>query len=162
MKPESQSPNGLAPHLELMSTLRDQINNSQIPDAEVRELPISLFTDEERFEQEREKAFYKRPIVVGHASMIPAPGDHFTHDDLGKPLLVSRGKDGAIRAFLNVCRHRGMRLVEGPGRKGAPSFVCPYHHWSYGLDGALNYVPLKESFGDTDLSCHGLKSRAVR
>ncbi len=146
------------PHIELLERLRDQIVEERTPSSEVRQLPVNIFIDPERFAREHEKAFLARPVIVGHVSMIPEAGDHFTHDLLGKPLLIARDQDGEIRAFLNVCRHRGMRLVEAPGRKGAPSFVCPYHHWSYGMDGSLNYVPLRETFGDTDLSCHNLQT----
>ena len=90
--------------------------------------------------------------------MLKLPGDHFTHDALGVPILVAKGRDGEIRAFYNVCRHRGVRLVEDDEIRRRPGFTCPYHHWTYDLDGALKHAPLKdELFSGVDLSCRGLR-----
>ena len=92
--------------------------------------------------------------------MLARAGDHFVHDHLGKPLLVVRGRDDKIRAFYNVCRHRGVRLAHNQEVERKPSFVCPYHHWAYDLDGSLKNVPLPETFDGVDLSCRGLKEVA--
>jgi len=72
----------------------------------------------------------------------------------GTPLLVVRGQDGRMRAFRNACRHRGTRLADGSGC--SQSFVCPYHGWTYGLDGSLNHVPHAHGFPDLDTAQHGL------
>jgi len=115
-------------------------------------LPVTLYTDTDRLAQEKAKIFAKAPIIIGHVSEIPRKGDHFTFDHLGQPLLVVRGQDEKVRVFYNICRHRGVRLVsnEGVGRK--PSFVCPYHNWTYGLDGQLNHIPCAETFVDDDVT----------
>ncbi|MFT3696036.1 MAG: SRPBCC family protein [Kofleriaceae bacterium] len=101
---------------------------------------------ETRFHREQTALFRSLPLVVGHASQIPNPGDYFTHDGSGVPLLVARGDDGQIRAMVNVCRHRGTRVESQPcGSKKA--FSCPYHAWSYGRDGALLGLPHQRAFG---------------
>jgi phenylpropionate dioxygenase-like ring-hydroxylating dioxygenase large terminal subunit len=118
-----------------------------------------FYTDPVWFERERAALFRRGPILVGHTSMLRENGDVFTHDHLGRPIMVARGKDGDIRAFLNVCRHRGVRLVDSAGTVNKTSFVCPYHNWTYGLDGSLRHVPLQaESFPGLDRACLGLKA----
>src|SRR5262249_14908541 len=72
------------------------------------------------------------------------PGDWRTDDLTGVPILVVRGRDGVLRAFLNVCRHRGAKVVEGCG--SAKAFSCPYHAWSYDLAGRLTHIPDERSF----------------
>ncbi len=82
---------------------------------------------------------------MGHVSQIPNPGDFITHDLTGSPLLIVRQDDGSVAARLNVCRHRGTRLENAPcGSKRA--FVCPYHGWSYGRDGAQLGMPHGKGF----------------
>lgn len=118
-----------------------------------------FYTDAAWFEKEKEDLFNHGPILVGHAAMLKKAGDTFTHDHLGKPIIVVRGNDGEIRAFLNVCRHRGVRLVNGEGVISKTSFVCPYHNWTYGLDGTLKHIPLHEAgFAGLDAQCHNLKA----
>ncbi len=77
--------------------------------------------------------------LVAHANEVARPGEFLTRDQLGAPLLIVRGEDGAVRAFLNVCRHRGATL-EGRERGECKRFVCPYHAWSYDTHGALAKV----------------------
>ncbi len=118
-----------------------------------------FYTDPIWFEKEKAALFSHGPILVGHVSMLKNNGDVFTHDYLGKPIMVARAKDGQVRAFLNVCRHRGVRLVNGEHVENKTSFVCPYHNWTYDLDGTLKHVPLQEeSFPGLDRQCHSLKA----
>ena len=79
-----------------------------------------------------------------------------THDYAGVPILLVRRDDGALAAFLNVCRHRGARIVEGSGSR-AHSFSCPYHGWTYGLDGSLIARPEEASFPAIDRTTHGMR-----
>src|ERR1700704_3978928 len=72
--------------------------------------PVEGYLDPDRFAREHARLFRGQPVAVGHVSQVAAPGDFFTHDASGVPLLVTRGDDGEIRAFLNVCRHRGTRV----------------------------------------------------
>jgi phenylpropionate dioxygenase-like ring-hydroxylating dioxygenase large terminal subunit len=92
---------------------------------------------------------------------MEAPGSYLTVSLGDVPLVVVRGSDGVLRAFHNVCRHRGVTLLTGSGRLGR--FVtCPYHQWSYGLDGALNRVPqLDDQFPRLDPAGCGLRPAAV-
>jgi len=149
----------LKPHMKLFAVLLDKVkglDGTPVP-ASV-EVSTDMYLDPELFVQERTNLFDKTPVIVGHASMLEKAGSHYTHDHLGKPLLLVKGKDGVIRAFLNVCRHRGMRLVVEEGLSKTPVFVCPYHHWTYGLDGTLKNAPLKDGFEGADLSCRNLKA----
>jgi len=126
------------------------------PETKTQSLSPALYTDEARLDAERSVLFSQAPIIVGHISSLLRPGDHFTFDHLGQPLLIVRGKDDVIRAFLNVCRHRGVRLSNADEVTRKPSFVCPYHNWTYGLDGELISVPHEESFENDDVSCRHL------
>ncbi len=105
--------------------------------------------------RELEKIFRAVPLPIGHVSRIPNAGDFFTHDLAGAPLLVVRGDDGSVQAFLNVCRHRGTR-VEGAPCGGAKAFVCPYHAWSYARDGKLLGIPHERGFAGVDRDARGL------
>lgn len=114
------------------------------------------YLDPERFEAER-ALFRRRPVVLGAASRVAEPGAFFTHDATGVPLLVVRGRDGVLRAFLNACRHRGTRLVDVPAGERS-GFVCPYHGWSYDDRGALRGIPGPERFPQVDPArCHLLQ-----
>jgi phenylpropionate dioxygenase-like ring-hydroxylating dioxygenase large terminal subunit len=118
-------------------------------------IPVAAYADEARLERERARLFHDLPLAIGHASQIPAPGDFFTHDAAGAPLLVVRTDDGAVAAYLNVCRHRGTR-VEPAACGQRKAFVCPYHAWSYGRDGRLIGVPHEEGFAGIDRDARGL------
>jgi phenylpropionate dioxygenase-like ring-hydroxylating dioxygenase large terminal subunit len=113
-------------------------------------LDVGLYRSIEQFELERRILFRRRPIIVAPASQVSAPGDVLSHDALGVPLLVTRDRTGALRAFLNVCRHRGSRLVIGERERGLKGLVCGYHGWTYGLDGALLHIPHEVGFPRTD------------
>jgi phenylpropionate dioxygenase-like ring-hydroxylating dioxygenase large terminal subunit len=119
-------------------------------------IPVTAYTDQRRFELERERLFLKRPLTIGHQTQIPGAGDAIVHDWLGMPLITMRDKSGQIGTFMNVCRHRGMRLVQEQGQTCLRSLVCPYHQWTYGLDGALHNIPRNESFVDLDMDDLGL------
>ena len=111
-------------------------------------LPTWVYHDPEFFELEKENILRKNWILLGHASQVKAPGDYLAADLLGEQIFVIRGKDGTLRAFDNVCRHRASRLVKGSAGHCPGAIVCPYHGWRYGLDGALKRVPGKERFAN--------------
>lgn len=117
--------------------------------------PVSHYTDPERMQQEIDTLFRKFPIIVGHQEQLAEPGAYFTHNDTGVPLLVTRTKTGELKAFVNVCRHRGARVVNEPCGK-ANTFSCPYHNWTYGLDGSLRGLPAPVGFDNLDKQAHGL------
>ncbi len=106
-------------------------------------LTSNYYTDPAIFAAERERIFFRTWQRVGHGSQATAPGDYFTCDVLGQELVVLRGEDGALRAFHNVCQHRAHRLLEGAGNVRV--IACPYHAWTYKLDGALSYAPNSEN-----------------
>jgi phenylpropionate dioxygenase-like ring-hydroxylating dioxygenase large terminal subunit len=83
------------------------------------------------------------------------------HDETGQPILVVRGTDGVLRAFLNVCRHRSARVEPKSCGAGKRAFVCPYHGWSYDLTGRLLGITDGAAFGDIDRASHGLRQLAV-
>jgi nitrite reductase/ring-hydroxylating ferredoxin subunit len=108
------------------------------------EADIGRFIDKDRFELEKQKLFLERPQLIALSADIPNVGDYYATDIAGKPILITRGKDGKAKAFLNACRHRGVKLAEGCGH-GA-GFTCPYHGWTYNNDGDLISVPSRQSF----------------
>jgi phenylpropionate dioxygenase-like ring-hydroxylating dioxygenase large terminal subunit len=118
-------------------------------------LPAWTYSDLEFFELEKERVFAPAWQVVCHQSDLPNPGDWHSLDYLGESVIVVRGKDLALRAFANVCRHRGSRLLDGAGGC-VKKLVCPYHAWTYDLDGSLFAVPDSESYPGLDKARHGL------
>ena len=108
-------------------------------------LPAWLYNDPEFFAAETAKVMRPSWQVVCHVSDVAGVGDYHTFDFLGESVLVIRGEDGVIRAMANVCRHRGSRLVDGSSGC-ARKLVCPYHAWSYELDGRLTGVPMRGTY----------------
>jgi carnitine monooxygenase subunit len=108
-------------------------------------LPGWLYFDPEFFEAEKRTFLRAAPQVVCHESEIREPGDWRTLEYLGESVIVIRGDDGSVRAFANVCRHRGSRLVDGNGGC-AKVLTCPYHAWSYARDGSLAGVPHRDEY----------------
>jgi phenylpropionate dioxygenase-like ring-hydroxylating dioxygenase large terminal subunit len=126
------------------------------PGAVDHSLPAWLYKDAGFLEAERRELFAKTWQLVCHANDVPNAGDYHTLDILGERFLVLRGSDGAIRSFHNVCRHRASRLADGNSGNCGHRLVCPYHAWSYGLDGALRNVPPAQGMPELDKSRHGL------
>jgi glycine betaine catabolism A len=118
-------------------------------------LPASRYYANDRLAAERATLFRHYPIAVAPAAEL-APGTCVRHDALGVPLVLVRDERGEARCFLNVCRHRGMRLVNDDGVCRRKGLVCPYHGWTYSLDGALLNVPHADAFPDVELQRHGL------
>jgi carnitine monooxygenase subunit len=118
-------------------------------------LPAWTYSDPEFFELEKERVFAPSWQIVCHESDLPDAGSWHTLDYLGESVIVVRGKDRALRAFTNVCRHRGSRLVDGASGC-ARKLVCPYHAWTYDLDGALSGVPGSAGYPGLDKRRHGL------
>jgi phenylpropionate dioxygenase-like ring-hydroxylating dioxygenase large terminal subunit len=94
--------------------------------------------------------------VVCHVSDVPRPGDFHSLDFLGESIVVLRGDDGEVRAFHNVCRHRAARLLDGSKGHCGRRITCPYHAWTYALDGRLVGVPDRQAFPGLDMGRHGL------
>jgi phenylpropionate dioxygenase-like ring-hydroxylating dioxygenase large terminal subunit len=122
-------------------------------------LPPLAYTSEEFFAFERDAVFGHDWLCVGRASTIPEPGDWFTVTLLGEPLIVVRGKDDAVRVLSAVCQHRGMQVADGCGH--STTFRCPYHHWTYALDGRLLGAPAMERTEGFAKGAFGLPALAV-
>ncbi len=123
-------------------------------------LPPGAYVDEAFYARERETLFRDNWLLAGFAHELAAPGDVRPVELAGVPLLLLRDRDGAIRVFHNACRHRGLKLVDCPGKVGG--FIqCPYHAWRYGLDGALRATPFfsggrRGELDGFDPAAHGL------
>ncbi|WP_418595775.1 aromatic ring-hydroxylating oxygenase subunit alpha [Ponticoccus sp. (in: a-proteobacteria)] len=98
-----------------------------------------FYTDESCYEFDKEHIFYRTWQFVGHVSQVTNPGDFFTEKVGDESLLIAKGEDGVVRTFYNVCRHRAHAIASGTGNRKL--FVCPYHAWSYRLNGALHRAP---------------------
>ena len=108
-------------------------------------------------ELEKEAIFRTHWQIVGHVSDVPEPGDYLAMDVVGERALVVRGKDGVVRAFHNMCRHRGSRVVADDKGHCKNALVCPFHGWVYNLDGTLRGAARPRSFPDLDKVEFGLK-----
>src|SRR5580698_2710389 len=119
--------------------VRELVANVSAPFERARAMPPSVYTSEEFLKSELEDVFAREWVSVGRASALAKPGDYLTYEVAGEPLIVLRDGDGRLRAMSNVCRHRMSTILEGAGNKRA--IVCPYHGWSYNLDGSLRAAP---------------------
>jgi phenylpropionate dioxygenase-like ring-hydroxylating dioxygenase large terminal subunit len=122
-----------------------------------RGLPGWAYHSQALFALETWDVFLNHWQVAGHVSDIPAAGDWLAFDLLGERAVVMRGRDGEVRAFHNLCRHRGARVVDGASGHCKGAMVCPFHGWVYNLDGSLRGAARPESFGDMDRADFGLK-----
>ena len=122
----------------------------------VRGLPAWTYYNAELNELEYERVIRPSWQFACHVNQLKRPGDFATLDMMRDSLIVMRGDDGVIRAFANACRHRGSKLLDGAGscRKAV---TCPYHGWTYGLDGSLVSVPSERTFPGLDKTEFGLK-----
>lgn len=124
-------------------------------------VPVTDYTDTERFARERERVFRHGFNVVTLSSRVAGPGDFVTADVVGTPVVIARGDDGRLRSFLNVCRHRGATVeLRAEGR--CKRFVCPYHAWTYNNDGTLHRARHPEGFPTLNPQEHGLVELACR
>ncbi len=149
---------------ELGEMLKDTIKHAKAGTIEqtpsVMRIPASNYFDPARFEREVERIFKRVPLMLAPGCEIPNPGDFKTMEVVGVPVLLSRGQDGKVRAFVNSCTHRGANVATAP-TGNTRRFMCPYHGWTYNEDGKLMGIAMPNDFGEVDKSCLNLKRLPV-
>ncbi|MBA3896516.1 MAG: aromatic ring-hydroxylating dioxygenase subunit alpha [Sphingomonadaceae bacterium] len=136
-----------------MATVR-LAENARVAEADYG-LPGWVYRDDDAFEAERVRIFRRSWQIICHISDIPKPGDWQSLIVMHEPIVAVRGNDGAVRAFANVCRHRGARILDGASGC-ARKLICPYHAWTYELDGRLSGVPMRADYPALDPREHSL------
>src|SRR5271166_1983906 len=122
-------------------------------------LQQALYADPAAFERDVARFLQRHWLCAGHASSVSAPGDYVLFELAAESVIIVRGQDGVLRAFANVCRHRGSRICAAPAGN-SKYLVCPYHGWTYGLNGALRAA--RHMAPDFDAASHGLKPVQLR
>lgn len=140
-----------------MESLKEIVHsyNPALPLARAYTIPASWYTDDRIASLEKRAIFHRSWQAVGRLDQVSRCGEFFTACLLGEPLLIARGADGVLRAFYNVCRHHAAAVVTETSGKAA-NFRCPYHGWTYGIDGALKGTPDFDGVCDFDRAKNGL------
>jgi Rieske 2Fe-2S family protein len=138
------------------------VTTTDLPQSLLPTLAGRYYTDPKIFEREQELIFEQDWFCAVRAADLAAPGAFQTVQVGRESVLVSRGRDGGVTAFLNVCRHRGARLCTDREGQVKRAFQCPYHAWTYGLDGTLVAAPNLTGMPDVDRTAYGLTRVAVR
>ncbi len=112
-------------------------------------MPARFYTSQAVFNYEKEAIFAKSWICVAHVSELANPNDYVTREIIGENIVIVRGRDKVLRAFFNVCPHRGHQLLQGAG-KAKNVITCPYHAWTFKLDGSLAYARNCENVANFD------------
>ena len=120
-------------------------------------LPAWSYFSKEMLEEEKEQLFRRHWQLICHVNDIPEPGDYIAMDMVGERALVVRGQDGTVRAFHNLCRHRGSRVVADDKGHCRSAIICPFHGWAYNLDGTLRGAAMPATLPDLDPVKWGLK-----
>ena len=143
----------VAEDVEIVRRVLAHIDAGTTDEGELWREPVENYLNPGRFTEEL-RLLRAMPSVFAPSAAIPNPGDHVERTAFGVPLFAVRGRDQQARVFRNACRHRGSTLVAGAGCSRA--LVCPYHGWTYRLDGSLAHVPHEDAFPDLDMSTRGL------
>ncbi len=140
------------------SALAELRANVALPFTSARAMPKSVYTSPDFAEAEARHIFARDWLCAGRADALPNPGDYLTMEIAGEPVIILRDRQGALRGMSNVCRHRMSTLLEGRGN--VRSIVCPYHAWTYNLDGSLRGAPamgLNEGFCKEDIGLPAIR-----
>lgn len=147
---------GAAPTAGQLALARQIADGRTRANRSITKVPAAVYTDPEHWEREKRLMFDRAPQVLCPSALLPRPNMAVPHDATGRPLLITRDGDGQVRVFLNVCRHRGTRLVEGSAVQCAKRFTCPYHAWTYAADGRLLALPRSDAFPGLEKADFGL------
>ena len=140
----------------MLALARDIAEGRQRDAGSATTVPASVYTDPDYWQREKAAIYDRLPQIVCPSALLPDPGMALPHDATGRPLLVTRDASGMAHVFLNVCRHRGTRLVEGNEVQCTKRLVCPYHAWTYAVDGRLLALPRPDTFPGLDKGDYGL------
>jgi len=140
----------------MLALARDIAEGRQRDAGSATTVPASVYTDPDYWQREKAAIYDRLPQIVCPSALLPDPGMALPHDAAGRPLLVTRDASGMAHVFLNVCRHRGTRLVEGNEVQCTKRLVCPYHAWTYAVDGRLLALPRPDTFPGLDKDDYGL------
>ncbi len=121
----------------------------------VIEVPAEHYYDEARWKLEVERVFKRLPLMLAMSCELPKPGDYKAMEAAQVPVIISRGQDGKVRSFANICSHRGSQILT-IGTGNAKRFSCPYHAWTYNDRGELVAILSDHEFGEIDRACHSL------
>ena len=149
---------------QLMAVTREIVAHGKrgtIPQtATIHRVPAAHYSDEARWKLEMQRVFKRLPLMLALTAELPKAGNYKAMEAVGMPVLIVRGEDGRVRAFVNMCSHRGAQIA-AVGCGTAKRFSCPYHAWTYGTDGALVGVFREGEFGEVDRACNGLTALPV-
>ena len=157
MSPRPATNRSLSPSSKLTELLESLQQTAALTPQEATSMPPEAFTSEALLELERERIFSKEWICVGREDELSTPGDFFTSEVNQVPIIITRNRDGKLQALVNVCRHRMGRVAKGEGKTRV--LTCPYHSWSYDLDGKLLNAPKMEDkqFDRSKFGLHQLR-----
>lgn len=130
--------------------------SAAIPTSESKS-PVSHYVDEQRFKLEQERLLKRAPLPLTLSAMLPEPNMAYAHDNLGVPIIITRDREGQVHAFFNVCTHRGSKLLNADEPKACGRLSCPFHAWSFDLQGRLVGLPRPEVFPQLEKAAMGLR-----
>jgi phenylpropionate dioxygenase-like ring-hydroxylating dioxygenase large terminal subunit len=143
--------------MEAKRHLQSEVPAAALAGEEGFSLPGWIYRDADFLEAEKQRVFATSWQVLCHLNDIPEAGDYHTLDFLGEPLVAVRGQGQRVSAFFNVCRHRAARLLDGGSGHCPGRIVCPYHAWTYDLEGRLTHVTHRKEFAEFSLEQYSLK-----
>jgi len=135
-------------------------DNAHVPTRETLR-SAHVYTDPAHFELEQARLLRRVPVPLTASCLLPEPKMSVANDDFGIPILLTRDGEGKVHAFLNACTHRGAKVAENAEPRKCVRMTCPYHAWTFGLDGHLMALPRKETFPTLDKAEYGLRRLPV-